>query len=59
MATNPTEPGDPAVARRKGDRRVAQLPFEGPDRRKGERRSGDDRRRSERRAGFDLGSGKE
>jgi len=35
------------------------LPFEGPDRRKGERRSGNDRRRSERRAGFDLGSGKE
>ena len=32
--------------RRSGeDRRKAQLPFEGPDRRKGERRSGEDRRK--------------
>ncbi|MEO0698974.1 MAG: hypothetical protein AAFY81_04555 [Pseudomonadota bacterium] len=31
--------------RRKGDRRKAQLPFDGPDRRSGgDRRSGEDRR---------------
>ena len=30
--------------RRKGDRRKSQVPFEGEDRRKGERRSGKDRR---------------
>jgi len=34
--------------RRQGDRRKAQLPFEGPDRRKGERRSGVDRRATPR-----------
>ncbi|MEL6485697.1 MAG: hypothetical protein AAFQ13_00945 [Pseudomonadota bacterium] len=34
-----------ASGRRKGDRRKAQLPFDGPDRRKGgDRRSGEDRR---------------
>ena len=31
--------------RKGGDRRVQQLPYEGPDRRKGDRRSGEDRRR--------------
>ena len=36
---------DPAGGgRRQGDRRKAQLPFPGEDRRKGERRSGKDRR---------------
>ncbi len=30
--------------RRKSDRRKAQLPFDGEDRRRGERRSGNDRR---------------
>lgn len=30
--------------RRKGDRRQSQAPFEGEDRRKAERRSGEDRR---------------
>lgn len=34
----------PEDGRRKGDRRQSQQPFEGPDRRKGERRSGEDRR---------------
>lgn len=34
--------------RRQGDRRKAQLPFEGEDRRKGERRSGADRRATPR-----------
>lgn len=34
--------------RRQGDRRKAQLPFEGPDRRKGDRRSGTDRRTTPR-----------
>ena len=51
MASNPTD-GD-QMGRRKGDRRIAQRPFEGPDRRKGERRSGSDRRRTERRSGLD------
>ena len=37
-----------ASDRRIGDRRVARKPFDGPDRRKRERRSGADRRRSER-----------
>jgi hypothetical protein len=36
------------AGRRQGDRRKAQLPFEGPDRRKGDRRSGTDRRASPR-----------
>jgi hypothetical protein len=35
--------------RRKGDRRKSQVPFEGEDRRKGERRSGKDRRSEPRR----------
>jgi hypothetical protein len=34
--------------RRQGERRKAQLPFEGEDRRKGERRSGLDRRATRR-----------
>jgi hypothetical protein len=34
--------------RRKEDRRKAQLPFEGPDRRKGDRRAGTDRRAAPR-----------
>lgn len=51
MATNPTD-GD-QMGRRKSDRRTAQLPFEGADRRKGERRSLGDRRRTERRSGLD------
>ena len=51
---SPTPPSgasaaDPAGGgRRQGDRRKAQLPFEGEDRRKGERRSGTDRRNSPR-----------
>lgn len=35
--------------RRQGDRRKAQLPFDGEDRRQGEKRSGKDRRTHERR----------
>jgi len=34
--------------RRQGDRRKAQVPFEGPDRRKGDRRTGTDRRAAPR-----------
>ncbi len=41
---------DPGNGRRRGDRRKAQLPFDGPDRRKGDRRSGQDRRETARRA---------
>lgn len=44
--------GDPSGGgRRQGDRRKAQLPFEGPDRRKGDRRSGTDRRATPREDG--------
>lgn len=53
MAIDANTADDPAMGRRKGDRRQAQLPFEGPDRRKGERRSGVDRRKLERRSLFD------
>lgn len=53
MATNPTDCDAPDSGRRKGDRRKAQLPFEGPDRRKGDRRSDTDRRKFERRSGLD------
>jgi hypothetical protein len=34
--------------RRQGDRRQADLPYDGPDRRRGERRSGIDRRATPR-----------
>lgn len=34
--------------RRKSDRRQAQMPFDGPDRRKGDRRAGTDRRATPR-----------
>lgn len=40
---------NPAQGRRKGDRRQAQQPNDGPDRRQGERRSGEDRRTTPRR----------
>lgn len=47
-----TPAGDPAGGgRRQGDRRKAQLPFEGEDRRKGDRRSGADRRAEPRHDG--------
>jgi hypothetical protein len=39
---------EPDGGRRKTDRRKAQQPFEGEDRRKGERRSGRDRRTAPR-----------
>jgi hypothetical protein len=47
---NSAAPGmDPAGGgRRQTDRRKAQLPFEGEDRRKGDRRSGNDRRSTPR-----------
>jgi hypothetical protein len=41
--------------RRQSDRRQSQQPFEGPDRRKGDRRSGTDRRTSPRAEGLDEG----
>ncbi|MEM6586349.1 MAG: hypothetical protein AAF692_11395 [Pseudomonadota bacterium] len=40
-----------ASDRRKGDRRKAQVPFDGPDRRQASRRTGTDRRTSVRRSG--------
>jgi hypothetical protein len=43
--------------RRQGDRRKAQLPFEGPDRRKGDRRSGTDRRAAPRDSVGEPGEG--
>jgi hypothetical protein len=48
--TTDTPNTDPSgTGRRQGeDRRKAQLPFEGPDRRKGDRRSGTDRRTASR-----------
>ncbi len=45
------DPDTPAPAndgRRKSDRRQAQQPFEGPDRRKEDRRAGTDRRATQR-----------
>ena len=39
---------DLAEGRRKGGRRQEQTPFDGPDRRKGDRRSGGDRRTTPR-----------
>lgn len=39
--------------RRQGDRRKEQVPFEGPDKRVNDRRSGSDRRKGERRSGVD------
>lgn len=41
------------AGRRQADRRKAQVPFEGPDRRKGDRRSGTDRRTTPRDETFD------
>ena len=44
-----TEAGDPSGGgRRQGDRRKTHQPFDGPDRRKNDRRSGTDRRATER-----------
>ncbi|WP_156522803.1 hypothetical protein [Erythrobacter neustonensis] len=44
-----TAGADPAGGgRRQSDRRRAQVPFEGEDRRKGDRRSGEDRRATPR-----------
>lgn len=44
--TSSPDPND--GERRVGERRKAQVPFEGADRRKGERRAGTDRRRTPR-----------
>ena len=49
MSTTDKTPTASTGDRRQGtDRRKAQLPFEGPDRRKGDRRSGKDRRSNPR-----------
>lgn len=51
MADNDSNPSgsDPAGGgRRQDDRRKAQVPFDGPDRRKAERRAGTDRRTTPR-----------
>lgn len=52
----PGAPADPAGGgRRKADRRQAQAPFAGPDRRQGDRRTGSDRRASPRAEILDEG----
>lgn len=43
------------TGRRQTDRRQSQQPFDGPDRRKGDRRSGTDRRATPRAEGLDEG----
>jgi hypothetical protein len=48
MTDNNTDSSPEYEGRRKSDRRQAQQPFEGPDRRKQERRSGEDRRTTPR-----------
>lgn len=48
MADDTSVSDTPEGGRRKGDRRQSQQPFEGPDRRRGERRSGEDRRTTPR-----------
>ena len=42
--SNPLGPDPAGGGRRQGDRRKEQVPFEGPDRRKADRRAGTDRR---------------
>lgn len=44
MAKDDTDTSGSSDGRRAGERRQAQQPFEGPDRRKGDRRTGEDRR---------------
>ena len=52
--TGETGERDPSGGgRRESDRRKAQTPFEGPDRRKGDRRSGADRRTTQRGDGLE------
>jgi hypothetical protein len=59
MADKPDDDATPAPngptddGRRRDDRRKAQLPFDGPDRRQGDRRSGTDRRKTPRASGDD------
>ncbi len=53
MAKKDTTSDDKGDGRRSEDRRKSQQPFDGPDRRKGDRRSGDDRRQQERHSGAD------
>ena len=48
MADDTPVADTPEDGRRKGDRRQSEQPFDGPDRRKGERRSGEDRRTTPR-----------
>jgi hypothetical protein len=50
MADNDSD-DTPGSGRRGGERRKQQLPFEGPDRRKAPRRSGEDRRADPRSEG--------
>ena len=48
MADEHTDSTPDELGRRQDDRRKSDQPFEGPDRRKGDRRSGEDRRRTPR-----------
>lgn len=48
MEQDPTEGTPEYTERRVEERRKSQQPFEGPDRRKGDRRAGEDRRRTPR-----------
>ncbi len=48
MAEQDIDDSPPPEGRRQGDRRQAQQPHDGPDRRKGDRRAGEDRRKTPR-----------
>jgi len=54
MADNDTSDESPSNGRRKEDRRKSQQPFDGPDRRKNERRTPEDRRKAQRLSGEDT-----
>jgi hypothetical protein len=53
----PTASDSPGSGRRQSDRRKAQHPIDGPDRRQGDRRSGTDRRTAQRDPGEDEANG--
>lgn len=49
----PTPTGPPGSRRQQSDRRKVQQPFDGTERRKGDRRAGTDRRKTPRASGDD------
>jgi len=54
MTNDKTPNDDKGAGRRSGDRRKSQQPYDGPDRRKSDRRSETDRRVQERRSGREI-----